>query len=76
MFCPVGTGGTLAGVIAGVAKHKLNCKIFGTVVLKGLHGVKDDIKQLLGVGGVQIDWRLLSEYHFGGYAAARFLVGE
>ncbi len=68
VFCPVGTGGTLAGVIAGMAKHKLCCNILGTVVLKGLHGVKDDIKQLLGVHDGEVDWRLLNRYHFGGYA--------
>ncbi|WP_154222930.1 1-aminocyclopropane-1-carboxylate deaminase/D-cysteine desulfhydrase [Marinicella rhabdoformis] len=68
ILCPVGTGGTLAGIILGVAKHKLPSQVIGTVVLKGLHSVKSDIIQLLGEADEKTDWCLLSNYHFGGYA--------
>ena len=68
VFCAVGTGGTVAGIIRGVQQQNLKCQVFGTVVLKGLHGVKGDMEQWLG-GSVEEGWlSLLTDYHFGGYA--------
>ncbi len=68
LFCPVGTGGTFAGLVKGVTKQNWDCKVFGVAVLKGLHGVKTDINQWLK--GVQFDpnFVILDDYHAGGYA--------
>ena len=68
VFCPVGTGGTVAGIICGAQQQNLKCQVFGTVVLKGLHCVNSDIEQWLGCNGLKVGWNLLTNYHFGGYA--------
>ncbi len=68
LFCALGTGGTVAGIIQGVTKHALDCQVLAVPVLKGLHGVKNDINQWL-CGDVKPDGlRFLTDYHFGGYA--------
>ena len=68
IICPVGTGGTLAGLIKGVAAQKWACKVFGVAVLKNLQSINTDINQWLkGVDGLP-KYDILSEYHAGGYA--------
>nr|WP_298997463.1 pyridoxal-phosphate dependent enzyme [uncultured Allomuricauda sp.] len=58
--CCVGTGGTIAGLINASHSHQT---VLGFPALKG-DFLKEDIRKF-----VQNDrWRLLSEYHFGGYA--------
>lgn len=56
----VGTGGTIAGLINA---SNNNQQILGFPVLKG-DFLEDNIKNLTG----KLNWRLCSEYHFGGYA--------
>ncbi|WP_350287880.1 pyridoxal-phosphate dependent enzyme [uncultured Croceitalea sp.] len=56
----VGTGGTLAGLINSKAKSQ---QVLGFPVLKG-DFLSDDIRKF----AKNDDWRLISEYHFGGYA--------
>lgn len=68
LFCPVGTGGTLAGLIQGVSQQQWSCKVYGVSVLKGLQSVKDDIKQWLGEDDLIVDWQILHDFHCGGYA--------
>ncbi len=68
IFCPVGTGATLAGLIQAVDHLLWDCQILGVPVLKGLHGVKDDINQWLDEDEKLCRWLLLDQYHFGGYA--------
>lgn len=68
VFCPVGTGGTVAGIIRGVQQQNLRCQVFGTVVLKGLHDVKNDMEQWLEGPIVEDHVSLFTDYHFGGYA--------
>lgn len=68
---PCGTGGTLAGLVAGSqAKHK----VLGISVLKG-NFLKAEVGYLLleyqknqGVILQNLDYQILTEYHFGGYA--------
>ena len=57
--CPVGTGGTLAGIVNSSAADQL---IIGFPALKGdfLH---DEIHKF----AKQDNWKLNSDYHFGGY---------
>lgn len=59
--CPVGTGGTLAGLIEGLPEKK----VIGFSVLKGGEFLVNDIQALTTVKG---NWNVVSDYHFGGYA--------
>lgn len=68
--CAAGTGGTIAGIIAGLAGDK---KIFGFPALKGGEFLQPEIEQLVkGYSGKQFNnWKLITEYHFGGYAKVK-----
>jgi 1-aminocyclopropane-1-carboxylate deaminase/D-cysteine desulfhydrase-like pyridoxal-dependent ACC family enzyme len=63
----VGTGGTMAGVIEGIQNKK---EVVGFPVLKGGEFLSDEIKTLIKnfSGMVYNNWRLETDYHFGGYA--------
>lgn len=61
---PVGTGGTLAGIIKGM---KGKSKILGFSALKGGSFLKSDIENLLG-DEIFTNWEIIDQYHFGGYA--------
>lgn len=63
--CPVGTGGTLAGLIEGLHDEK---RIIGFPVLKAAHFLVDDIKKLSTRSREKSNWHLMFDYHFGGYA--------
>ena len=67
VFCAVGTGGTLAGVAAGVRPDQV---VIGVPVLKGGAFLEDDIVGLQAqvYGARAGSWRLECDYHFGGYA--------
>jgi 1-aminocyclopropane-1-carboxylate deaminase len=58
--CPVGTGGTLAGIINSATPHQ---RVIGFPALKGDFLMKD-ICKFVENG----NWELSSDYHFGGYA--------
>ncbi len=58
--CPVGTGGTLAG-ISNVALGKQ--RVLGFPALKG-DFLKEDIRRF----ALRDNWELITDYHFGGYA--------
>ncbi|MFC3195107.1 1-aminocyclopropane-1-carboxylate deaminase/D-cysteine desulfhydrase [Marinicella sediminis] len=79
LICPVGTGGTLAGLVRGVGETGWNCEVIGVAVLKGLQTVNQDITQWLAGHKAARSWRVLHDYHCGGYAKsvpelARFSV--
>lgn len=59
--CPVGTGGTLAGLINGLPGKK----VIGFSVLKGGEFLTEEIQALTSVKG---NWNVVSDYNFGGYA--------
>lgn len=67
LFCAVGTGGTLAGVAAGLSAHQL---AVGVPVLKGGDFLEHEVVRLQEAtyGGRVGTWRLETAYHFGGYA--------
>ncbi|MGW6196795.1 1-aminocyclopropane-1-carboxylate deaminase/D-cysteine desulfhydrase [Kribbella sp. NPDC055110] len=67
VVCAVGTGGTLAGVAAGLRPDQL---VIGVPVLKGGAFLEDDIGRLQEqvYGARTGSWRLECDYHFGGYA--------
>ncbi len=58
---PVGTGGTMAGMIEGTDESK---KILGFVSLKGGEFLEDEIRTYTE----KKNFKLLHDYHFGGYA--------
>lgn len=59
---PVGTGGTMAGMIEGLDSSK---RILGFPVLKGAEFLEKEIKRFTMKEG---NWQLNHDYHFGGYA--------
>jgi 1-aminocyclopropane-1-carboxylate deaminase len=67
LYLAVGTGGTMAGVIAGFEGTK---KIVGIPVLKNADFLHDSIQQFLQAfaGTTYHNWSLLTNYHHGGYA--------
>jgi 1-aminocyclopropane-1-carboxylate deaminase len=69
LFCAVGTGGTLAGLAAG-----LHQPVIGVPVLKA--SLEDDVVALQqATYGERVGtWRLASDYHFGGYAKRTALL--
>ncbi|WP_431137294.1 1-aminocyclopropane-1-carboxylate deaminase/D-cysteine desulfhydrase [Psychroserpens mesophilus] len=58
--CPVGTGGTISGLINSSTSHQ---KIIGFPALKG-----DFLNEEIAKFATKTNWELVSEYHFGGYA--------
>ncbi|MER2999410.1 1-aminocyclopropane-1-carboxylate deaminase/D-cysteine desulfhydrase [Pontibacter populi] len=68
--CASGTGGTIAGLIAGLAGEK---QVLGFPALKGGDFLKDEIDQLVYnySGENYSNWQLITDYHFGGYAKVK-----
>jgi 1-aminocyclopropane-1-carboxylate deaminase len=64
---PVGTGGTIAGIIAGLHHDK---NVIGVSVLKDKGFLTEDVDTMLNSLGLDIHpkWKILSDYHHGGYA--------
>ena len=60
--CPVGTGGTLAGLING---FKGSGTIVGFSVLKNGSFLEDEVR---GLGAAYGNWNIQTAYDFGGYA--------
>ena len=61
----VGTGGTLAGLIAS---HSSDIQVIGFSALKGEGFLEKDITKLLSYKQAQAPWEINYDYHFGGYA--------
>ncbi len=62
LCCPIGTGGTLAGLILGMDDQK---QIIGFSSLKGGDFLKEEVEQYAGTD--KSNWRIETSYHFGGY---------
>lgn len=63
VICACGTGGTIAGIVDGSAN---NSTVIGVAVLKNASFLKKDISELSITN--KSNWKLLLDYHFGGYA--------
>ena len=65
--CPCGTGGTLAGIAAGLAPGQ---RAVGFSVLKGGEFLAGEVERLqrAAAGSVTANWRIECGFHFGGYA--------
>lgn len=61
--CPVGTGGTISGLINASFPHQ---KILGFPALKG-----DFLNEEIAKFAKRTNWELMSDYHFGGYAKVK-----
>ena len=58
--CPVGTGGTISGIINASFPHQ---KILGFPALKG-NFLQEEISKFVS----KTNWSLITDFHFGGYA--------
>ena len=67
VICPVGTGGTISGIISGLTGNK---KIIGIPVLKNNGFLEKEIIHFLSLVKKENlqNWKLVNEYSFGGYA--------
>jgi 1-aminocyclopropane-1-carboxylate deaminase len=65
--CPVGTGGTLAGIAAGLGPHQ---RAIGFSALKGGDFLANEVTRLQedGFGKTSGNWRMECGFHFGGVA--------
>ena len=73
LMTPVGSGGTLAGLISGdsISTCKQH-KILGIAVLKQAEYLTNEVKKLLTPAGLSHkNWQLLTEFHGGGYGKFR-----
>jgi 1-aminocyclopropane-1-carboxylate deaminase len=61
--CAVGTGTMMAGLIQAVSPDQ---KVIGISVLKNNFELEENIRAL--TKNAQRDWRIIHDYHFGGYA--------
>jgi 1-aminocyclopropane-1-carboxylate deaminase len=68
--CASGTGGTLAGIIAGLEGNR---HVLGFPALKGGAFLQEEIEQLIERynGQRYQNWQLITDYHFGGYAKVK-----
>ncbi|MBC5994803.1 1-aminocyclopropane-1-carboxylate deaminase/D-cysteine desulfhydrase [Pontibacter cellulosilyticus] len=68
--CAAGTGGTIAGIIAGSAGEK---QVLGFPALKGGEFLHQEIEELVHnySGQKYSNWQLITDYHFGGYAKVK-----
>ncbi|WP_276498770.1 1-aminocyclopropane-1-carboxylate deaminase/D-cysteine desulfhydrase [Pontibacter litorisediminis] len=68
--CAMGTGGTLAGIVAGLAGEK---QVLGFPALKGGEFLQQEVEGLVQAysGHTYSNWHLLTGYHFGGYAKVK-----
>jgi 1-aminocyclopropane-1-carboxylate deaminase len=67
LCCSVGTGGTLAGIAAGMPDVRK--RVLGFSALKGGMFLEDTVRRLQQAYGTETtNWSIETDYHFGGYA--------
>lgn len=67
--CPVGTGGTLAGIALALPEGR---RAVGFSVLKGGGFLNAEVAELQrACGHVTGNWSIVEEFHFGGYAKSK-----
>ena len=67
VLLPVGTGTTLAGMVAGL---RADTEVYGVSALKGAVDLESRIQQALANAGLaaRVPWRILHDAHCGGFA--------
>lgn len=68
LCCPVGTGGTVSGLISGL---KGQSKILGFSALKGDFLQQEVADLLQKTDSIYDNWSIETNYHFGGYAKVK-----
>ncbi len=68
LICPVGTGGTLAGLITGVSQQGWHSQVTGVSVLRGLNFIEADVQGWTEHLAPPVSWRIVHDFHGGGYA--------
>lgn len=78
VLAPVASGGTLAGIVAGLTDHdKLSdCHVLGIGVLKGEGYLEQLVTDLLAKNTQTQSWQINHDYHFGGYAKSNHELTE
>jgi len=70
LLCPVGSGGTLAGIIQSLWQRKRKTRVIGIAVLKGQGYLENLVTDLIteknAITGQT--WQINHDFHFGGYA--------
>lgn len=68
--CASGTGATVAGLISAIEPNTKDFQpiVIGFSALKGGEFLKDDVNNFLGDKKISANWRIETDYHFGGYA--------
>lgn len=69
---PIGTGGTMAGMVTGLKDSR---NVLGFPALKDHATNYAELRQLISATGYQ-RWSLLTDYHFGGYAKSSAVLDE
>jgi len=75
---PVGTGGTISGIIKGL-KNQNNKKAIGIVVLKNAGFLEQKVSELINgttANKNSYNWEIIFDYHFGGYAKFNYVLLE
>jgi 1-aminocyclopropane-1-carboxylate deaminase/D-cysteine desulfhydrase-like pyridoxal-dependent ACC family enzyme len=69
--CPVGTGGTISGIIFSLKGKK---KVLGFSALKNGGFLRDEVRNLVNryTGKNYLNWNIKLDYHFGGYAKINY----
>lgn len=65
ILLPVGSGGTLAGLI----RARCRAQLIGIAVLRGRGYLEQEVMDLVSDPGA-CDWQICHDFHFGGYAKA------
>jgi 1-aminocyclopropane-1-carboxylate deaminase len=65
VFCPVGTGATLAGIIASAETHQ---RVIGIAVLEGKEYLEAEVRKHLRGKEIRARWEINADFTFGGYA--------
>lgn len=82
LLCPVASGGTLAGIARALNRQNRNCTVIGIAVLKGQNYLEQLVSDLFNNANgnhkgqektreaqqSNNNFRILHDYHFGGYA--------
>ena len=73
LYCDVGTGSTMVGIHEQLNSNQ---QVNGVVVLKGAEYLDKEIGSLINENKSSGEFRLLHDYHFGGYAKNNKLLIE
>lgn len=68
IILPVGSAGTLAGIIKGINEINANTKVIGVSVLNAGNSHYQTISELYPKAEILKNWGILTAYHHGGYA--------